>query len=191
MHGGYCISEIKNDVALLRLAIPVTLGSKVGTVCLPDAGSRVLPGIKCWITGLDDYYVWIIYSISTNSDLRCWSKPFQMKSLHEGFLSQTKHSETFSLHSLSLSITIIFNLLHSEPALILLSLFFYFRCFSTVVKYYFIFFFIWRQSHSSPKNVYGYPFKQTRKSFQMPLGNVLTRGVCEIMHFFQLTRLTY
>ena len=56
MHAGFCLSDLKNDVALLRLAIPVNLDSKVGTVCLPKAGSRVIPGTKCWISGLDDFF---------------------------------------------------------------------------------------------------------------------------------------
>ncbi|KAL9965249.1 hypothetical protein ACROYT_G029020 [Oculina patagonica] len=51
MHAGYSNSHFRNDVALLRLAVPVKLDRKVGTICFPRSGSRVSPGTKCWITG--------------------------------------------------------------------------------------------------------------------------------------------
>ncbi|KAJ7389461.1 Chymotrypsinogen B [Desmophyllum pertusum] len=52
MHSGFSMSHLRNDIALLRLAVPVKLNSKVGTVCFPPMGSRrVSPGTQCWISG--------------------------------------------------------------------------------------------------------------------------------------------
>ncbi|XP_028397985.1 chymotrypsinogen B-like [Dendronephthya gigantea] len=49
MHEYY--SQLTNDIALLQLDRPVQTSSKVNTVCLPSAGSRVRAGSRCYITG--------------------------------------------------------------------------------------------------------------------------------------------
>jgi len=42
----------KNDVALLKLAKPITPSDKVNTVCLPESGrDQISPGTNCFITG--------------------------------------------------------------------------------------------------------------------------------------------
>lgn len=42
----------KNDVALLKLAKPITPSDKVNTVCLPENGTnQISPGTNCFITG--------------------------------------------------------------------------------------------------------------------------------------------
>ncbi|XP_078380606.1 chymotrypsinogen B-like [Oculina patagonica] len=51
VHAGFSMSYLRNDVALLRLAVPVKLDGKVGTVCFPKSGSGVSPGTRCWISG--------------------------------------------------------------------------------------------------------------------------------------------
>ena len=51
-HGGFSMSHLRNDMALLRLAVPVKLSNKVGTVCFPKSQSRISPGSRCWISGL-------------------------------------------------------------------------------------------------------------------------------------------
>ncbi|XP_058971899.2 chymotrypsinogen B-like [Pocillopora verrucosa] len=50
-HGGFSMSHLRNDMALLRLAVPVKLSNKVGTVCFPKSESRISPGSRCWISG--------------------------------------------------------------------------------------------------------------------------------------------
>ena len=55
MHGGFSMSHLRNDIALMRLVKPVQLGPKVGTVCFPRKNTRVAPGTKCWISGLSSF----------------------------------------------------------------------------------------------------------------------------------------
>merc|ERR550519_583613 len=49
MHQGFSMRHFRNDIAVLQLATPVTLSSKVNTVCLPTGPARV--GAQCYITG--------------------------------------------------------------------------------------------------------------------------------------------
>lgn len=56
MHAGFSMTHLRNDIALLRLAIPVKLNQKMGAVCFPKLGSRVFPGTKRWITGLNNSF---------------------------------------------------------------------------------------------------------------------------------------
>lgn len=50
-HPQFSMQHLRHDVAVLRLARPANLNSKVGTVCLPRHGSRVKPGTTCYVTG--------------------------------------------------------------------------------------------------------------------------------------------
>ncbi|XP_067940309.1 chymotrypsinogen A-like [Watersipora subatra] len=43
-----------NDIALLRLAQPVTLGNAVQTACLPKASDEFTSSDTCWVTGWGD-----------------------------------------------------------------------------------------------------------------------------------------
>ncbi|XP_052631073.1 serine protease 53-like [Harpia harpyja] len=51
VHEGYRRVEGGHDLALARLESPVTLGSRVGTICLPQANHPFAFGTPCWITG--------------------------------------------------------------------------------------------------------------------------------------------
>ncbi|XP_075597718.1 polyserase-2-like, partial [Balearica regulorum gibbericeps] len=51
VHEGYRRVEGGHDLALARLESPVTLGPRVGTICLPKAGHPFAFGTPCWITG--------------------------------------------------------------------------------------------------------------------------------------------
>ena len=42
---------LAHDIALLKLKTPATLGSGVGTVCLPNINHPLLGGKRCYITG--------------------------------------------------------------------------------------------------------------------------------------------
>ena len=44
-------TPINNDIALIQLARPATLNSRVGTVCLPAHGYDVPTNSECYITG--------------------------------------------------------------------------------------------------------------------------------------------
>ena len=50
-HPAYGASYQRNDIALLRLVKPVTLDSKVGTVCFHRKAHGLPPGTRCWISG--------------------------------------------------------------------------------------------------------------------------------------------
>ena len=51
-HSRFNFSTLKNDVALLKLAKPITPSYKVNTVCLPKNGrDQISPGKNCFITG--------------------------------------------------------------------------------------------------------------------------------------------
>ncbi|KAL9970708.1 hypothetical protein ACROYT_G023120 [Oculina patagonica] len=50
-HEGFSMRHLRNDIALLQLDRPATLSSKVNLVCLPQKGTKVAPGSKCFITG--------------------------------------------------------------------------------------------------------------------------------------------
>ncbi|XP_035693354.1 trypsin-like [Branchiostoma floridae] len=50
-HEDYDDRTIDNDIALLELETPITIGSHVGTVNLPDAESDVSGGTTCTVTG--------------------------------------------------------------------------------------------------------------------------------------------
>ncbi|CAM9117648.1 unnamed protein product [Bubo scandiacus] len=51
VHEGYRRVEGGHDLALARLESPVTLGPRVGTICLPQAQHPFAFGTPCWITG--------------------------------------------------------------------------------------------------------------------------------------------
>ncbi|KAM6032677.1 serine protease 53-like [Theristicus caerulescens] len=51
VHEGYRRVEGGHDLALARLESPVTLGPRVGTICLPQAHHPFAFGTPCWITG--------------------------------------------------------------------------------------------------------------------------------------------
>ncbi|XP_072705227.1 serine protease 53-like [Ciconia boyciana] len=51
VHEGYRRVEGGHDLALVRLESPVTLGPRVGTICLPQAHHPFAFGTPCWITG--------------------------------------------------------------------------------------------------------------------------------------------
>ena len=51
VHEGYRRVEGGHDLALARLESPVTLGPRVGTICLPQARHPFAFGTPCWITG--------------------------------------------------------------------------------------------------------------------------------------------
>uniref|UniRef100_A0A8B9MG66 Peptidase S1 domain-containing protein n=1 Tax=Accipiter nisus TaxID=211598 RepID=A0A8B9MG66_9AVES len=51
VHEGYRRVEGGHDLALARLESPVTLGARVGTICLPQANHSFAFGTPCWITG--------------------------------------------------------------------------------------------------------------------------------------------
>ncbi|XP_015773233.1 PREDICTED: coagulation factor VII-like isoform X7 [Acropora digitifera] len=50
-HPQFSMSNLRHDVALLKLASPATISSKVGTICLPEQGSRIPQGSTCYVTG--------------------------------------------------------------------------------------------------------------------------------------------
>lgn len=51
-HSKYKRTTLKNDVALLKLAKPITPSDKVNTVSLPESRSdQILLGTRCFITG--------------------------------------------------------------------------------------------------------------------------------------------
>jgi hypothetical protein len=50
LHEDY--SNVQNDVALLKLAVKVTLDDKVGTICLPKQDDRIPNGKNCYMTGM-------------------------------------------------------------------------------------------------------------------------------------------
>ncbi|XP_031571755.1 chymotrypsin-C-like [Actinia tenebrosa] len=50
-HEGFSMKHLRNDIAVIRLARPVVLNGKIGTVCLPPKDSRVVENKKCFITG--------------------------------------------------------------------------------------------------------------------------------------------
>lgn len=43
-----------NDIALLKLSSPVTLGGAVNTACIPQTTDEFTDGDDCWITGWGD-----------------------------------------------------------------------------------------------------------------------------------------
>ncbi|NXK01495.1 POLS2 protein, partial [Corythaixoides concolor] len=51
VHEGYRRVEGGHDLALVRLESPVTLGPRVGTICLPQAHHPFAFGTPCWVTG--------------------------------------------------------------------------------------------------------------------------------------------
>jgi len=51
MHPSYSSDTMNFDVALIKLRSPFTLNDCVGTICLPEQGSDIHPGAKCWISG--------------------------------------------------------------------------------------------------------------------------------------------
>ena len=50
-HPEFSMSHLRHDVAVLKLAQPANLNSKVGTVCLPQHNSRVGQRTTCYVTG--------------------------------------------------------------------------------------------------------------------------------------------
>ncbi|XP_068716593.1 transmembrane protease serine 9-like isoform X3 [Montipora foliosa] len=59
-HPQFSMQHLRHDVALLQLARPAQLSSKVGTICLPGHGSRVRRDTTCYVSG------WGRISPSTN-----------------------------------------------------------------------------------------------------------------------------
>ena len=51
VHEAYRRVEGGHDLALLRLRSPVSLGPRVGVVCLPQPRFPFAFGTPCWITG--------------------------------------------------------------------------------------------------------------------------------------------
>ena len=51
-HEGFSIKHLRGDIALLQLDRPAQLSEKVNLVCLPQKGSRVAAGTRCFITGI-------------------------------------------------------------------------------------------------------------------------------------------
>jgi len=49
MHERY--RNLNFDVALLQLRRPIQMSSKARAVCLPEQGSRIRAGSRCYITG--------------------------------------------------------------------------------------------------------------------------------------------
>lgn len=54
MHPDYTDYEKGQDIALIRLAEPVSFNREVSPVCLPFAGHRFAFGTQCWISGWGD-----------------------------------------------------------------------------------------------------------------------------------------
>ncbi|XP_065067993.1 uncharacterized protein LOC135693432 isoform X3 [Rhopilema esculentum] len=50
-HPQYSRQTLNNDIALMKLSLPVTFGKYVKPVCLPDHDQEVPIGTKCFITG--------------------------------------------------------------------------------------------------------------------------------------------
>ncbi|KAL9955813.1 hypothetical protein ACROYT_G037196 [Oculina patagonica] len=50
-HAGFSTRNLTNDIALLELESPATLSDKVNLVCLPQKGTKVEAGTRCYITG--------------------------------------------------------------------------------------------------------------------------------------------
>lgn len=50
-HKGYSRSHLRNDIAVLQLETPIDASLHVNVVCLPKAGTRVVPGKNCYLTG--------------------------------------------------------------------------------------------------------------------------------------------
>ena len=50
------MQHLQNDIAVLKLASPVTLTPQIQTICLPSQGSRVAAGHQCYISGLATEY---------------------------------------------------------------------------------------------------------------------------------------
>merc|ERR1712126_608451 len=51
MHGDYNHWTIENDICLLELETPVTMGEYVGTISLPDQNEEYEEGVECQVTG--------------------------------------------------------------------------------------------------------------------------------------------
>ncbi|KAL9965244.1 hypothetical protein ACROYT_G029015 [Oculina patagonica] len=76
MHAGFSMSHLRDDIALLRLAVPVKLDRNVGTVCFPKSGSRVSPGTRCWISVCKDE---VDSRKCYNSWMFCWDSSVYSK----------------------------------------------------------------------------------------------------------------
>ncbi|KAL9955812.1 hypothetical protein ACROYT_G037195 [Oculina patagonica] len=50
-HAGFSMSSLRDDIALLELERPATLSDEVNLVCLPQKGTKVAAGTRCYITG--------------------------------------------------------------------------------------------------------------------------------------------
>jgi len=51
MHGDYNHWTIENDICLLELETPVTMGEYVGAISLPDQNEEYEEGVECQVTG--------------------------------------------------------------------------------------------------------------------------------------------
>ena len=51
-HPNYNKPRLNNDIALIQLARPATLNSRVGLVCLPNQDYVLPAGSNCYITGM-------------------------------------------------------------------------------------------------------------------------------------------
>ena len=50
-HRGFSMRHFRNDITLLKLSTPAQFSAQVNSVCLPQAGSRIPAGTRCYITG--------------------------------------------------------------------------------------------------------------------------------------------
>lgn len=51
IHENYAAHKHDDDIAVVKLSIPVTFSDDVHRVCLPDATFEALPGSKVFVTG--------------------------------------------------------------------------------------------------------------------------------------------
>ena len=60
-HPGYNKRTMDNDIAMIKLASPVTMDRYVSTVCLPNGDVPV--GTECYITGINVINCFILYKV--------------------------------------------------------------------------------------------------------------------------------
>ena len=77
----------KNDVALLKLAKPITPSDKVNTVCLPKSRrDRISPGKNCFITGKVEYSEYVFSQIFVVKTIPLFSYRERVKPWSQGWL---------------------------------------------------------------------------------------------------------
>ncbi|XP_076839101.1 transmembrane protease serine 3 isoform X2 [Brachyhypopomus gauderio] len=50
-HGMYHLESVQYDIALVKLARPLTFNGQVQPICLPNYGEDFRPGSMCWVSG--------------------------------------------------------------------------------------------------------------------------------------------